>query len=230
MKSALPKVLHRIGGRPMLGHVLAVARALSAARTVVVTAPDAAPVAALAKEWGAETVIQDRQLGTGHAVLAARTVLGDFSGNVLVLFGDAPLLTAETLGRLVSRLNGGADIAALGFRAADPTGYGRMITEGDALLRIVEQKDATPEERQITLAFAGMLAGTAATMFELLQKVGNQNAQGEFYLTDLIAIARGRGLSCAVGGGPSERDARRQFPCPAGRSRNRVPGAPARAS
>jgi bifunctional UDP-N-acetylglucosamine pyrophosphorylase/glucosamine-1-phosphate N-acetyltransferase len=198
MKSTLPKVLHKIGGRPMLGHVLAVARALGAARTVVVTAPDADPVAALAKEWGADTAVQDRQLGTGHAVLSARAALGDFAGNVLTLFGDAPLLSAATLARLVGRLGEGADIAALGFRAADPTGYGRMICEGDALARIVEEKDASPEERKITLAFAGMLAGKAATVFELLQKVGNRNAQGEFYLTDLIAIARGRGLACAA--------------------------------
>src|SRR5690349_3832949 len=103
MKSALPKVLHRIAGRPMLGHVLAVARALGAARTVVVTAPGAEQVAGLLKEWGAETVVQDRQLGTGHAVLAASAVLGDFPGNVLVLFGDTPLLTAATLGKLVRR-------------------------------------------------------------------------------------------------------------------------------
>ena len=198
MKSALPKVLHRIGGRPMLGHVLAVARALNAARIVVVTAPDAAPVAALAQEWGADAVVQDRQLGTGHAVLAARSALAGFPGNLLVLFGDAPLLTAATLARLTQRLNGGADIAALGFRASDPTGYGRMVCEGDALLRIVEQKDASDSERKITLAFAGMLTGKAATIFELLAKVGNQNAQGEFYLTDLIAIARGRGLACAA--------------------------------
>jgi len=198
MKSSLPKVLHPIAGRPMLAHVLAVARALNAARTVVVTAPDAAPVAALAKEWGAETAVQDRQLGTGHAVLAARPALADFDGNLLVLFGDAPLLTVATLSRLTARLNEDADIAALGFTATDATGYGRMVTEGDALIRIVEQKDASPEERRITLAFAGMLAGRAATVFELLDDVGNQNAQGEFYLTDLIAIARGRGLKCAA--------------------------------
>jgi bifunctional UDP-N-acetylglucosamine pyrophosphorylase/glucosamine-1-phosphate N-acetyltransferase len=202
MKSALPKVLHKIAGRPMLGHVLAVARALGAERMVVVTAPDAAPVAAVAREWGAETAVQDRQLGTGHAVLAARSALGDFSGNVLILFGDAPLLSAATLGRLVDRLQTRADIATLGFRAKDPTGYGRMIVDGDALMRIVEEKDATPEERKITLVFAGMLAGKAATVFELLGKVGNQNAQGEFYLTDLIAVARGRGLECAVVEGP----------------------------
>ena len=202
MKSALPKVLHRIAGRPMLGHVLAVARALGAKRMVVVTAPDAAPVAALAKEWGAESAVQDRRLGTGHAVLAARAVLGDFPGNVLVLFGDAPLLTAATLGKLMNRLQAGADIATLGFLAAHPTGYGRMITDGDALIRIVEEKDASADERRIPRVFAGMLAGKAATVFDLLSKVGNQNAQGEFYLTDLIAIARSRGLKCAVVEGP----------------------------
>jgi bifunctional UDP-N-acetylglucosamine pyrophosphorylase/glucosamine-1-phosphate N-acetyltransferase len=201
MKSALPKVLHNIAGRPMLGHVLAVARALGAERMVVITAPGAEPVAACAKAWGVETAVQDRQLGTGHAVLAARAALGAFAGDVLVLFGDAPLLTAATLGRLVAGLET-ADIAALGFQAADPTGYGRMVMDGDALVRIVEQKDATPDERRITSVFAGMLAGKAATVFELLGKVGNQNAQGEFYLTDLIAIARGRGLKCAVVEGP----------------------------
>ena len=201
MKSTLPMVLHRIAGRPMLGHVLAVARALGAERMVVVTAPGAESVAALARDWGGETVVQDRQLGTGHAVLSARQALGAFAGNVLVLFGDAPLLTASTLGRLVAGLKT-ADLATLGFQAADPTGYGRMVMDGEALARIVEQKDATPDERKITRVFAGMLAGKAATVFELLTKVGNQNAQGEFYLTDLIAIARGRGLKCAVVEGP----------------------------
>ena len=142
MKSALPKVLHRIGGRPMLGHVLAVARALGAARMVVVTSPGAAPVAALAKEWGADTAVQDRQLGTGHAVLSARAALGDFAGNVLILFGDAPLLSAATLSRLVGRLSSGADIAALGFRAADPTGYGRMICEGDGRCVVSDERAA----------------------------------------------------------------------------------------
>jgi bifunctional UDP-N-acetylglucosamine pyrophosphorylase/glucosamine-1-phosphate N-acetyltransferase len=197
MKSALPKVMHAIGGRPMLAHVLAVTKALKAARVVVVTAPDAVPAAALAKEWGAETVVQQRQLGTGHAVLAAEAALKGFSGNLLVLYGDTPILTAGTLSRLVARLKD-ADIAALGFRAADPTGYGRMVCQGDRLSRIVEDKDATPEERRNDLCFAGMLAGKAAKVFELLHGVGNQNAQGEFYLTDLIAIAGARKLKCAV--------------------------------
>ena len=202
MKSALPKVLHPIAGRPMLAHVLAVAKGLRAARIVVVTAPEANAVGELAKQWGAETVVQDRQLGTGHAVLQAQKPLAAFDGNVLVLFGDAPLLTQETLGRLTARLGTNADIAALGFRAADPSGYGRMIAEGDSLIRIVEQKDAGPDERRVDLCFAGMLAGNARLLFDLLGQVDNRNAQGEFYLTDVIALARSRGLKCAVVEGP----------------------------
>ena len=104
MKSAVPKVLHAVGGRPMLAHVLGSAKALGAARIVVVTAPDAEAVAKVACEWGAEAVVQERQLGTGHAVLAAEKALAGFDGNLLVLFGDAPLLTAATLGRLIARL------------------------------------------------------------------------------------------------------------------------------
>jgi bifunctional UDP-N-acetylglucosamine pyrophosphorylase/glucosamine-1-phosphate N-acetyltransferase len=202
MKSALPKVLHPIGGRPMLAHVLAVAKAMQASRMVVVTAPGADQVAKLANAWGAEAVVQERQLGTGHAVLAAETTLSGFDGNLLVLFGDAPLLTAATLGRLVARLGEGADIAALGFRAADPTGYGRMVADGDSLVRIVEHKDASEAERGIDRCFAGMLAGRASVIFGLLHQVGNRNAQGEFYLTDVIAIARAQGLNCAIVEGP----------------------------
>jgi bifunctional UDP-N-acetylglucosamine pyrophosphorylase/glucosamine-1-phosphate N-acetyltransferase len=202
MKSALPKVLHPIAGRPMLGHVLAVAKALSAARMVVVTSPGADKVARLASEWGAESAVQDRQLGTGHAVLSAEQALAGFDGDLLVLFGDAPLLTAGTLSKLTGRLGPDADIAALGFRATDPAGYGRMVAKGDSLQRIVEHKDASQSERKIDLCFAGMLAGKARTLFALLHAVTNDNAQGEFYLTDVIALAGKRGLHCAVVEGP----------------------------
>ena len=197
MKSALPKVMHAIAGRPMLAHVLAVAKALGPQRIVVVTAPGADPVTRLAAEWGAETMVQERQLGTGHAVLAAEKPLAGFAGNLLVLFGDAPLLTQATLSRLAARLSG-ADLSALGFRAADPAGYGRMIVEGDQLIRIVEDKDASADERRINLCFAGMLAGRAGAIFDLLHGIDNRNAQSEFYLTDIIAIARSRGLRCAI--------------------------------
>jgi bifunctional UDP-N-acetylglucosamine pyrophosphorylase/glucosamine-1-phosphate N-acetyltransferase len=141
--------------------------------------------------------VQERQLGTGHAVLATEPALKDFDGTLLVLYGDAPMLTAETLSRLVAKAKD-ADIAALGFRAADPTGYGRMIVEGGNLSRIVEHKDASDAERKIDLCFAGMLAGRAKLLFELLHQVGNRNAQGEFYLPDVIGIARGKGLGAAV--------------------------------
>ena len=202
MKSALPKVLHPVAGRPMLAHVLAVAKALSATRMVVVTAPGAVKVAKVADEWGAESVPQDRQLGTGHAVLCSEEALAGFDGNLLILFGDAPLLTADTLGKLTGRLGPEAGIAALGFRAADPTGYGRMVTDGDSLARIVEHKDASIAERKIDLCFAGMLAGKARTLFALLHGVTNDNAQGEFYLTDVIALAGKRGLRCVAVEGP----------------------------
>jgi bifunctional UDP-N-acetylglucosamine pyrophosphorylase/glucosamine-1-phosphate N-acetyltransferase len=186
----------------MLGHVLAVAKALSAARMVVVTSPGADKVARLASEWGAESAVQDRQLGTGHAVLSAEQALAGFDGDLLVLFGDAPLLTAGTLSKLTGRLGPDADIAALGFRATDPAGYGRMVAKGDSLQRIVEHKDASQSERKIDLCFAGMLAGKARTLFALLHAVTNDNAQGEFYLTDVIALAGKRGLHCAVVEGP----------------------------
>ncbi len=204
MKSAVPKVLHPIGGQPMLAHVLGVAADLGAARTVVITAPDADEVADLALSRGAAWVVQDRQLGTGHAVLCAENALRDFDGDVVVLFGDTPLLTAKTLGRLPARLDAGADVAALGFRPADPTGYGRMIAEGGNLTRIVEHRDANEAERAVPLCFAGMLAAKARRLFELLKEVGGDNAQKEVYLTGIIAAAQEQKLRCAVVEGAAE--------------------------
>jgi bifunctional UDP-N-acetylglucosamine pyrophosphorylase / glucosamine-1-phosphate N-acetyltransferase len=195
MKSAAPKVMHRVGGQPMLAHVLNVARGLRAAKIVVVIGEDADEVAALAKKSGAATAIQKAPLGTGHAVMAAENALKNFPGNVLVLFGDAPLVTVETLQKLIARF-GSADVAALGFRPADATGYGRMVTKGDTLERIVEHKDASEDERRIGLCFAGPLAGKASTVFELLKAIDNCNAQGEYYLTDVIAAAKQCGLRC----------------------------------
>jgi len=197
MKSDLPKVLHRIAGRPMLGHVLFVAKQLGPARLLVVTAPDATDIARLACEWGAESLVQQRQLGTGHAVLQSEAALTGFGGILLVLFGDTPLLTEQTLRRLVQAADQ-YGMAALGFRAAQPKGYGRMIVEGDELFRIVEEKDATESERQVDLCFAGMLAARSPGIFQLLHQIGNSNAQGEFYLTDVTAIARRQGIQCKV--------------------------------
>lgn len=205
MKSALPKVLHAIAGRPMLGHVLDAAKQLDAVQITVVTAPGADGVAALTREWGGEAVTQQRQLGTGHAVLQAEPALRDFHGTALVLFGDTPLLTPGTLRRLVDCAQTGSGVAALGFRAANPRGYGRMIVEAGELQRIVEDRDASEAERAVNLCFAGMLAADARQLFGMLREVGNDNAQGEFYLTDVIAIARRHGLPCkAVEGAEAE--------------------------
>lgn len=204
MNSAIPKVLHPIGGQPMLQHVLNVADDIGASRKVVVVAPGASQVEELAAAHGAATVMQERQLGTGHAVAATEAALNGFDGTLLVLFGDTPLLTAATLTALVSQLGKDTEIAALGFRAEDPTGYGRMVCDGDRLLGIVEHKDATPEERSIDLCFAGILAADAHSLFDLLRRVENQNAQGEYYLTDVIALARGIGLSSTPAEGSAE--------------------------
>lgn len=203
MKSARPKVLHAVGGQPMLAHVLAAARALKAEKIVVVAPENAEGVSPLAAQWDAQTAIQKSPLGTGHAVMAAENTLKDFSGNLLVLFGDAPLMTAGTLQKLTARM-GSADIAVLGFRPADPTGYGRLVTKGEALERIVEHKDANEDERRIGLCFAGPLAGRAGLVFELLKAIDKHNAQGEYYLTDVIAAARKRGLNCVAVEGSTE--------------------------
>jgi bifunctional UDP-N-acetylglucosamine pyrophosphorylase/glucosamine-1-phosphate N-acetyltransferase len=204
MKSATPKVLHAIAGRPMLGHVLDAAAALNPARVVVVTAPGMEAVTDYARAQGAECAVQNEQLGTGHAVMSAEAQLQDFDGLVLVLFGDTPLLRAETLSALIDRAHQGADLVALGFKPADPFGYGRMVVKDDRLTRIVEEKDASAEEKRITLCFAGPLVARGAVLFDLLHGIGRANAQGEYYLTDAIANAAARGLSCAAVEGPAE--------------------------
>jgi bifunctional UDP-N-acetylglucosamine pyrophosphorylase/glucosamine-1-phosphate N-acetyltransferase len=204
MKSPLPKVMHPIGNRPMVQHVLDVADALGAEKKVVVVAPGSSEVEQLAESHGAVTVVQEQQRGTGHAVATAEASLSGFDGTLLVLFGDTPLLTAATLKALVGCLGRDTKIAALGFRADDPTGYGRMVCDGDRLLSIVEHRDATREERAIDLCFAGILAVDAKSLFSLLHRVENQNSQGEFYLTDVIALARGIGLSARPAEGSAE--------------------------
>jgi bifunctional UDP-N-acetylglucosamine pyrophosphorylase/glucosamine-1-phosphate N-acetyltransferase len=195
MKSSLPKVMHPVGGRPMLGHVLDVANALGAVRKVVVRALDGDAVAALARTLDAEPVVQDPPQGTGHAVMAAEEALAGFDGTLLVLFGDTPLLTPKTLQPLLDQLDEGSELSALGFRPRDPTGYGRMVMDGERLLRVVEDKDASEDERRsMTMCFAGPLAGPAKIVFTLLRGIGRDNAQGEYYLTDIFAAAAARGF------------------------------------
>jgi len=198
MKSNRPKVLHRIAGQPMVRHLLATVERLSPARIAVVIGPDMDDVASAVAPHPA--VIQHEQLGTGHAALAALDTLRGFTGNVLVLFADSPLITQESLERLLAarRAPPHPAVVELGFRPADPAEYGRLVTKADGSLeRIVEFRDANAEERAIALCNSGVMAFDGARIAGLLGRIGNSNAKGEFYLTDAIALARAEGLACA---------------------------------
>ena len=209
MRSGLPKVLHPLAGRPMVEHVLASARALAPVRTVLVIGPELEGAAAgLGGGDGAVAcVVQDEPLGTAHAVAAARPLLEDFDGDVLVLYADTPLVRAETLERLIQarREGAGAAAAVLGFRPEDPAEYGRLILAPDGTLaRIVEYAEASEEERAVTLCNAGMMAIDGRRLFSLLDAIGNGNEGGEYYLTDLPAIVGTQGGVCAVAEAPAE--------------------------
>jgi len=197
MNSDLPKVLHPIGGAPMLHHAMRAGATLAPANTVVVAGYGADAVTRAALEFDDEThvVLQDEQLGTAHAAAQARSVLDGFSGRAIVLFGDTPFIHPDTLTALATSE---ADVVVLGFEAADPARYGRLVMDGDQLQRIVEFKDATDAERAITLCNSGVMAAPAHLLFDLIDDVGNENAQNEYYLTDLPRLARARGLSVAV--------------------------------
>ena len=199
MKSDLPKVLHPVANRPMVSHILSAIDAVSPDRTVVVVAPGMYHVADAVAP--ADTAIQTEALGTGHAVLAARDAMEGFEGDVLVLFGDTPLLTAETMQDMLAARRAAENpaVVVLGFRPDDPAEYGRLVTGGDGSLEaIVEFKDASDEQRQIDFCNAGIMAIDGAHLLPLLDAVGNDNANGEYYLTDIVEIARSRGLACAA--------------------------------
>ncbi|MGD9863482.1 MAG: bifunctional UDP-N-acetylglucosamine diphosphorylase/glucosamine-1-phosphate N-acetyltransferase GlmU [Pseudodonghicola sp.] len=196
MNSDLPKVLHPIGQAPMLAHAMQSGAALEPARTVIVAGHGADEVARAAQEIDerAQVVLQEEQLGTAHAVDQARTALQGFSGDLVVLYGDTPFVSAETLERMVAARKS-HDLVILGFEAADPARYGRLVMNGDRLERIVEFKDATDEERAISFCNSGLMTCDAPTLFDLIAAVGNDNASGEYYLTDVVELARARGLS-----------------------------------
>lgn len=194
MRSKLPKVLHPLAGRPMISHVVAVAEALKPEKLVVVIGPGHEKVAAAVAPH--PTAIQQVPRGTGDAVKAARAHLKG-GADVLVLYGDTPLLTAATLRRLLAaRRKRQAAVAVLGFRPEDPSPYGRFVTAGGSLQRIVEAKDASPEERRIGLCNAGVMAIEGGLALKLLDRLSNDNAKGEYYLTDLVALARQAGRDC----------------------------------
>ena len=200
MKSRLHKVLHPIAGRPMLGHLADAVRALGVARAVVVTGAGREQVEAYAAPLGLTVAVQAEQLGTAHAVLQAADALAGFEGDVLILYGDVPLVPAETMARMVARLHGDdAPVAVvLGFRPAHTLSYGRVIADGDRIVKMVEHKDASGRERAESLCNSGLMAVRAADLWRLLAQVGNHNAAGEFYLPDIVMLAAAEGRHAAV--------------------------------
>jgi bifunctional UDP-N-acetylglucosamine pyrophosphorylase/glucosamine-1-phosphate N-acetyltransferase len=199
MKSDLPKVLHSIAGAPLLIHAMKSGASLEPDRTVIVAGHGAQAVEAAAKDWSddAEVVLQTEQLGTGHAVAQAAAALDGFEGDAIVLCGDTPFIQPETLEAMLAARTE-HDVVVLGFNAADPGKYGRLIMNGGALEKIVEFKDASGEERAVTLCNSGVICAKSDVLSELVSAVSDDNAAGEYYLTDIIGIARSKGLSATV--------------------------------
>ncbi|MGP3696159.1 bifunctional UDP-N-acetylglucosamine diphosphorylase/glucosamine-1-phosphate N-acetyltransferase GlmU [Rhodobacter sp. NSM] len=199
MNSDLPKVLHPLGAAPMLHHALRAGQSLEPERVVVVAGHGAEQVARAARAFDetVEVVVQAEQLGTAHAVAQAAPLLADAPGEVVVLYGDTPFIRPETLERMLE-MRARHAVVVLGFEAAEPGRYGRLVTQGEDLERIVEWKDATDEERAITLCNSGVICAEAQMLFSLVSEVGNANASGEYYLTDVVGLARAKGLSAGV--------------------------------
>ena len=197
MKSARHKVLHAIAGKPMLRHLIDSLATLSPARTVVVVGARREQVEAEVA-GKADVVVQQPQLGTGHAVLQAAPPLAGFDCKVLVLYGDAPLVPAATMQRLLDALTDDVAVAVLGFRPENPGAYGRIIAAGGAIRKMVEYKDASPAERAETLCNSGLMAVRAADLFPLLARVTNNNAAGEYYLPDVVGLALADNRACVV--------------------------------
>jgi len=198
MKSDLHKVLHPIAGRPMLLHLIDSVQVLGPERIVAVAGARREQVEAAVTPLGVEVAIQAEQLGTGHAVRQAEAALSGFDGDVLILYGDVPLVSTATMARMIERLHGEGDpsVVVLGFRPADAAAYGRVIADKDGrIAKIVEYKDASADERAVTLCNSGLMAVRSTDLFRLLAQVTNDNAAGEYYLTDLaeLAVKDGRG-------------------------------------
>ncbi|KQT61415.1 bifunctional N-acetylglucosamine-1-phosphate uridyltransferase/glucosamine-1-phosphate acetyltransferase [Methylobacterium sp. Leaf456] len=200
MRSDRPKVLHALAHRTMLGHVLAAVQEAGAQNLAVVVEPGRADVADEVARMapGASTHPQAERLGTAHAVLAARDAIEGRQADVLVAFGDTPLITAETYARLRAPLREGAAVAVLAFEARDPTGYGRVLTENGRVVAIREEKDASADERAVRLSNAGLMALSGQHALSLLSRIGNDNANREYYLTDAVALAVADGLAVTV--------------------------------
>lgn len=196
MKSNKPKVLMPVHGKPMIQHIIETLQKVPVDKIVTVISPEGQEVAAVVSPY--ETCVQEQQLGTGHAVKCAESSLQNFSGTVLVVFGDTPLIKAETFRRAAQKVEDGFAVVVLGFRPQDPARYGRLIMNGLELERIVEFKDASEEEKAISFCNSGVMAFSGKHLFEILSHLNNNNAAGEFYLTDAVEIAHQLGLQCTA--------------------------------
>ncbi|MGQ0534081.1 MAG: bifunctional UDP-N-acetylglucosamine diphosphorylase/glucosamine-1-phosphate N-acetyltransferase GlmU [Caulobacteraceae bacterium] len=201
MKSEMPKMLHHMGGRPLADWSIALARDLACSRTVVVIPPNAPALAerVTAALGPNSTAVQEAPRGTGDAARSAASALADFDGDVIVYFGDTPLIRAETLSRMFAAREAGASVVVLAFYADDPTGYGRIIlNDAGEFVKNVEHRDANKDELAIHLCNAGALVADAKVLFNLLSMLRNDNAQKEFYLTDIPGMARAAGMKVGV--------------------------------
>ncbi len=197
MRSSLPKVLHRVGGRAMIEWSLVAAEAFGADRRIVVVGPHAPEVRAHleASAHPPELAVQAEPLGTAHAVSAAKSALQGFQGDVAVLYGDTPLIQPQTLARMGALREAHGGLVVLGFQSDQPTGYGRLILDEEGrVARIVEERDANAEERAVTLCNSGVFLADAQVLLSLLSMVKNENAKGEYYLTDIVGLGRSAGF------------------------------------
>ncbi len=195
MKSSMSKVLHPVGGRPMIAHVMASIAASGVSDVALVLGRDAEKVENAARVDGlaVESVLQTERLGTGHAVQMARHAIARGYDEILVAYGDVPLITAAPLKAAREALADGADVAVIGFHTQNPTGYGRLLVEKGELVAIREEKDATEAERAVTWCNSGLMAIDGRKALDLLSRIDNKNAKGEYYLTDLVEIVRALG-------------------------------------
>ncbi len=200
MKSDLPKVLHPLGRSPLLHHAMQTARNIEAEQTLIIAGHGAEAVSEAAQDFDEDAivVIQKEQLGTGHAVAQAHEALADFEGDVFILYGDTPFVSADSLQKMgEARANGDA-VVVLGFHCPPPHGYGRLVVENGKLSKIVEAKDASEEELENSFSNSGIIAVDASVLFDLVSSLKNNNASGEYYLTDIVDAAVAKGLSTSA--------------------------------
>ncbi len=196
MKSDLPKVMMKVSNVPMIKHIINTLEDMGTKEIVTIISKDGELVKNEVKPY--KTAVQEEQLGTGHAVKCAKDVLGKFEGPVLVIFGDTPLITKKTFLKTVDMIERGFSVVVLGFNPKDPARYGRLKMEGDELKSIVEFKDATEEEKMIGFCNSGCMGFDGKYLFDILDRIGNNNASKEYYLTDAVEVARDMGLKCTA--------------------------------